>query len=63
MFSEIQERKIRIGLVGCGRISKNHFGSIQEYPDDIELVSVCEIDRSVLKAHEEQYGVPGYRNA
>lgn len=58
----ITGRKIRIGVVGCGRISKNHFGSIQKHADAIELVGVCDIDREVLTAHEHQYGVPGFQD-
>jgi UDP-N-acetyl-2-amino-2-deoxyglucuronate dehydrogenase len=62
MFEEIQGRKIRLGLVGCGRISKNHFDSIDQYADDIQLVAVCDSDRSVLKNHQDKYGVAGYSN-
>ena len=56
----IAGRKIRIGIVGCGRISKNHFGSIEKHAEEFELVSVCDVDASVLASHESQYGVPGY---
>ena len=55
-------RKIRIGIVGCGRISKNHFGSIEKHAQELELVSVCDVDPSVLASHESQYGVPGYKD-
>jgi len=55
------DRKIRIAVVGCGRISKNHFGSIEKHADELELVSVCDVNTEVLKAHEAQYGVNGYR--
>lgn len=58
----VEGRKIRIGIVGCGRISKNHFGSIEKHGDELELVSVCDVDASVLALHESQYGVPGYRD-
>lgn len=58
----VEGRKIRIGIVGCGRISKNHFGSIEKHGEELELVSVCDIDASVLALHESQYGVPGYRD-
>lgn len=58
----LEGRKIRIGIVGCGRISKNHFGSIEKHGEELELVSVCDIDASVLALHESQYGVPGYRD-
>lgn len=56
----VEDRKIRIGIVGCGRISKNHFGSIEKHGDELELVSVCDVDASVLALHESKYGVPGY---
>lgn len=49
-----------MAIVGCGRISKNHFGSIEKHSDDIELVAVCDTNASVLKEHAETYGVQGY---
>jgi len=56
----VKDRKIRVGLVGCGRISKNHFGSFEKHGDDIELVAVCDIDDAVLETHAKSYGVPGF---
>ena len=58
----IINRKIRIAIVGCGRISKNHFNSIDKHSDDIELVSVCDTNEIVLKEHHEKYNVPGYQD-
>ena len=60
MTSIIEGRKIRIAVVGCGRISKNHFGSIEAHETNIELVAICDIDDAVLKNHTEQYQVKGY---
>jgi UDP-N-acetyl-2-amino-2-deoxyglucuronate dehydrogenase len=60
MLPIIRERKIRIAIIGCGRISKNHFGSIEKHKDDLELTAICDIDHEVLKQHEEQYRVKGY---
>ena len=62
MFSVIQDRKIRLGIVGCGRISKNHFGSVEKHQDNIELVTVCDINTAVLKEHQDKYQVPGYQD-
>jgi len=56
----ITNRKIRIAIVGCGRISKNHFGSIEKHQDDIELVAICDNNHDVLTQHKEQYKVKGY---
>lgn len=59
-FPVITDRKMRIAVVGCGRISRNHFASIEKYPQDLELVGVCDVDRLVLEAHKAQYKVPGF---
>lgn len=58
----IDNRKIRIAVVGCGRISKNHFESILLHNDHFELVAVCEIDPVVLSTHVDRYQVAGYRD-
>lgn len=56
----VLDRKIHIGLVGCGRISKNHFGSFAEHAHDLQLAAVCDIEPAILNAHSAQYKVPGY---
>jgi UDP-N-acetyl-2-amino-2-deoxyglucuronate dehydrogenase len=56
----VRDRKIRVGLVGCGRISKNHFGSFEKHGADIELVAVCDINSATLEEHSKTYGVPGF---
>lgn len=61
-FEAIVNRRIKIAVVGCGRISKNHFGSIEKHSDDFELVAVCDIDSEVLKTHAEKYNVSAYQN-
>lgn len=60
--STIQDRKIRIAIVGCGRISQNHFGSVERHSDDLELVAVCDTKKSALEKYQEQYGVPEYQD-
>jgi UDP-N-acetyl-2-amino-2-deoxyglucuronate dehydrogenase len=59
-YPTITGRKIRVGLVGCGRISKNHFGSIEKHASDFELTAVCDVAPAALQAHTAQYQVPGY---
>lgn len=61
MFSTIQNRKIRIAVVGCGRISKNHFLSIEKHQEDIELAAVCDVNPDVLAENKKKYHVPGYQ--
>jgi len=51
----------RIGLVGCGRISKNHFEAIKQI-DGLQLAAVCDIDPERARAAGEANGVPWYRS-
>jgi UDP-N-acetyl-2-amino-2-deoxyglucuronate dehydrogenase len=60
-YPVINGRKIRIAVVGCGRISRNHFSSIEKHGDELELVAVCELDPGELATHMARYKVPGYR--
>jgi UDP-N-acetyl-2-amino-2-deoxyglucuronate dehydrogenase len=54
-YKKIVNRKIRIAIVGCGRISKNHFGSIEKHSDNIELVAVCDNNNETLEQYKQQY--------
>ncbi len=58
----ITDRKIRFALVGCGRISKNHFGALKQHANRSELVGVCDIDPNVLKAAVVETGAKAYSN-
>ena len=57
---KITDRKIRIGIVGCGRISKNHFESIKKHHENIELTAICENNKEVLEKYKQKYNVPAY---
>lgn len=54
------DKKIRIAVIGCGRISKNHFGSIEQLSNEYELVAICDNNPEALEAHRKQYKVPAY---
>ena len=51
----------RIGLVGCGRISKNHFDAIRKI-DGLTLSAVCDIDAERARRAGEEHGVPCFRS-
>ncbi|WDE99157.1 Gfo/Idh/MocA family oxidoreductase [Lentisphaera profundi] len=57
---EIIGRKIRIAVLGCGRIAKNHFGSIDAHKEDFELVAICDNDEKALTLAKETYHVNSY---
>jgi predicted dehydrogenase len=50
-------RALRVGLVGCGGISGGHLTAFAEFPDKLELVAVCDIDRAAAQRRAQQAGV------
>ena len=56
----IANRKIRIAVIGCGRIAKNHFDAIERHAGDLELVAVCETNPAFRQRRTETWQVPGY---
>ena len=66
MFDIIKDRKIKVAIVGCGRIANNHFGSIEKHQESLELVGVCDTNAEALAAAVARWtlgiascGVPG----
>lgn len=57
----IDDRKIRIAVVGCGRISGRHFEAIRQHAESCELVGVCDTDARALEAAAESTGATPYR--
>ncbi|HYU51729.1 MAG TPA: Gfo/Idh/MocA family oxidoreductase [Gemmatimonadaceae bacterium] len=53
------EKTFRVALVGCGRISKNHFEAIDKI-DGLELVAVCDTDPERSAQAGAQWNVPHY---
>ena len=56
----LKGRKIRFGLVGCGRIAANHFDALAKHADRAELVAVCDIDPAALAAAAKRTGATPY---
>jgi len=48
-YPSITDRKIRLALVGCGRISANHFEAAERHSDNVVLVDVCDENAEALK--------------
>jgi len=53
----VAAKTFRIALVGCGRISKNHFEAIDKL-DGLELVAVCDADPERAKQAGLEWKVP-----
>jgi UDP-N-acetyl-2-amino-2-deoxyglucuronate dehydrogenase len=58
----ITDRKIRFALVGCGRISRNHFDSILHHSAHAELVDVCDTAPAALEKAVIATGAAGHAN-
>lgn len=56
----IADRKIRIGVAGCGKIAGNHFKSIKELSDRYELTAVCDAKAECLQQVASEHQVEGY---
>lgn len=56
----IIDRKIKIAIVGCGRISERHFHAVSMHQQRVELVAICDNDPVALAVTAEKYQVPAY---
>ena len=54
-------KKLKFGIVGCGRIFKKHAQTLTGYlAEKAELVAVCDIQYERARKAGEQYNVPYY---
>lgn len=58
----INDRKINVAVVGCGRIAENHLQSISQHHDRLLLRAVCDTNEAALAKTCNQYGVDAYNN-
>lgn len=56
------DRNIRIALIGCGRISNNHFSAIEKHESRIQLVDVCDTSPEVLAQAINRTKAQGHLN-
>jgi UDP-N-acetyl-2-amino-2-deoxyglucuronate dehydrogenase len=45
-MNSITNRKIRLGRVGCGRISGKHFDALEQHLERVDVVALCDHDRA-----------------
>jgi len=53
-------RKVRFGLVGCGRIAANHVAAIAKHADRAELIGVCDVNPDAAAALASTLNVPAH---
>lgn len=55
-----KRKKIRIGIVGCGKIFDRHIEAITANANDFELVALCDIDKRKLDIRAKEHEVFGF---
>jgi UDP-N-acetyl-2-amino-2-deoxyglucuronate dehydrogenase len=58
--AELAGRRIRFGLVGCGRIAEKHIDAIEKHADRAELTAVCDSDAGALERAVARTGAAGF---
>ena len=58
-MSDAAKRTFRVGLVGCGRISKNHFDALSKV-EGLTLAAVADTDFARAQASGAAHGVPAF---
>ena len=48
MYEVIQNRKIRMAIVGSGHIDMNHFGSIEKHTDNVDIAAIWDVNADAL---------------
>lgn len=56
----ITNRKIKIAVLGLGRISQFHFNAIHKHQEYLELVAVCDMLPDAVEKVSKSYQVPGF---
>jgi UDP-N-acetyl-2-amino-2-deoxyglucuronate dehydrogenase len=59
-FEIIKNKKIKIAVLGCGRIALKHFEAIKKHNDSLELVAVCDNNQQVLDNTANELKVKAY---
>ena len=58
--SVISERKIRLVIVGLGRVANTHFDAIENLSKDLEVVAVCDKSEESLQLAKNRFNAACY---
>ncbi len=50
------ETKVRLGLIGCGRIAQAHLAAIEHLRDEVDLIAVADVDEEKAKVARDRFG-------
>ncbi len=60
MNKTIVNRPIRIAILGYGNIAKKHLEAINQFPDDLHLVGICDANPAALEKATQEHQVEGF---
>lgn len=58
--AELRGRRIRFGVVGCGRIAGKHFEALTRHAERAEVTAVCDTDPAALERAVADTGAAGF---
>jgi len=50
------ETKVRLGVIGCGRIAQAHLAAIENLRDEVDLIAVADVDEERARMAMERFG-------
>ncbi len=56
----IRDRKIKLALIGLGRVAQTHLDAIDKLSNDLDLVSVCDKSDKKLQEITKKFNAKGY---
>ena len=56
------KKQLKVGLIGCGRISERHASVLTDLAEQFRLLSVCDIQEDRLKKIAQKYNCKSYSN-
>lgn len=52
----VMETKLRLGVIGCGRIAQAHLAAIEFLKDEVDLIAVTDVDEKRAREAKERFG-------
>ena len=53
------EKKLKVGIIGCGSISHSHMASYRNNPH-VEVVACCDMNKERAENYAKVYNIPHY---
>lgn len=58
----MERRKLKVGLIGAGRVADVHYDALQKSNDLAQMAAFCDTRKEAVTLREEEWGVPGFES-